>query len=114
MARKQATLSFPIGCQAKVFQAGISNGAEEAVGKSCRLDAEPSHFLTHLHIKAHSSSTNEQLAQLSRRGGSVDVLIGWICAACCASRQPGFLLDSSSLDAAPESPLLITTPHGPS
>lgn len=60
--------------------------------KSCRLAAEPSHFLTHLHIKAHSSSTNEQLAQLSWRGASVDVLIGWICAACCASRQPpGFL-----------------------
>lgn len=91
MSRKQATMSFPICCQAKVFQAGISNGAEEAVGKSCRLAAEPSHFLTHLHIKAHSSSTNEQLAQLSRRGGSVDVLIGWICVACCASRQPGFL-----------------------
>lgn len=77
-SRKQAAMSFPICCQARVFQAGISNGAEEAVGKSCRLAAEPSHFLTHLHIKAHSSSTNEQLAQLSRRGASVDLQIGWI------------------------------------
>lgn len=59
--------------------------------KGCRLAAEPSHFLTHPHIKAHYSSTNEQLAQLSWSGAFVDVLIGWNCAACCASRQPGFL-----------------------
>lgn len=75
MSRKRAAMSFPI---CKVFQAGNSNGAEEAVGKSCRLAAEPSHLLTHLHIKAHSSSTNEQLAQESRRGASVDLHIGWI------------------------------------
>lgn len=42
---------------------------------------ESSHLRTDPRIRARFSSTNEQLARLSLRLGSVHVLIGWICAA---------------------------------